>query len=327
MRKRIVAAVEHFSDVSALDPEALASRIRADGIDLLVDLKGYTEGAPLAALALRPAPVQAHWLGYPGTLAAPYIDYLIADQVVVPPAHEADYGEAIAWLPGSYQPNDRSREAAQPPSRASLGLPADATVLCAFNALWKINPPVFDAWAEILRRVPNAVLWLQAGRADDAAANALRRAATDRGIDAARLCFATRRPVADYLALYRHADLFLDTWPYNAHTTASDALWMGVPVVTWLGETFAGRVAASLLGALGMNDLVAPNVAGYMKLATGLATDPSRREALRQRIEAARYTTPLFDARATARAVENAYKTMIEQRRRGQRASFVAGSG
>jgi predicted O-linked N-acetylglucosamine transferase (SPINDLY family) len=327
MRRRIVAAVEHFSDVAALDAKALASRIRADRIDVLVDLKGYTEGAPLAALALRPAPVQAHWLGYPGTLAAPYIDYLIADQVVVPPAHQGDYGEAIAWLPGSYQPNDRSREAAQAPSRASLGLPAAATVLCAFNALWKINPAVFDAWAEILRGVPNTVLWLLAADPDDAAVHALRRAAADRGIDAARLCFATRRPVADYLALYRHADLFLDTWPYNAHTTASDALWMGVPVVTWLGETFAGRVAASLLGALGMSDLVAPNVAGYIKLATALAADPARVGALRQRIEAARYTAPLFDARATARAVENAYRTMIGQRRSGQRASFLVSAG
>jgi predicted O-linked N-acetylglucosamine transferase (SPINDLY family) len=323
MRERIAAAVERFIDVRGLDPEALAKRIRADRIDLLVDLKGYTEGGALAALALRPAPVQAHWVGYPGTLAVPYIDYLIADQIVVPPAHTADYGEAIAWLPGSYQPNDRAREVAVPPARDALGLPREGVVLCAFNALWKITPGVFDAWAEILKRVPGSVLWLLATGHGDSAVVELRRAARSRGVDPDRVHFATRRVAPDYLALYRHADVFLDTWPYNAHTTAADALWMGVPIVTWLGETFAGRVAASLLTALGMHELVGSSVGSYIEMAVALASDRTRRDSLRRRIEAARYTSSLFDARATARAVESAYRTMVHQRRTGHRESFL----
>ncbi len=328
LRKRIMTAVDHFVDARELDPDALAARIRADAIDVLVDLKGYTEGAPLAALARRPAPVQAHWVGYPGTLAAPYIDYLIADRVVVPSAHVADYGEAIAWLPGSYQPNDRLREVGSVPSRAALGLPEEGVVLAAFNATWKITPEVFDTWLTILERAPGSVLWLLQREGDDPVPGRLRRAASALGIDPARLVFATRRPAPDYLALYEHADLFLDTWPYNAHTTASDALWMGVPVITWLGNTFAGRVAASLLTSLGMTDLIAPSIDGYVELAVRLAGDEPARHALLRRIEAARYASPLFDARATTRAVESAYRTMHEQAKLGRRGSFdVAAAG
>ncbi|MBS0321133.1 MAG: glycosyltransferase [Proteobacteria bacterium] len=323
LRKRIVAAVDHFVDARELDPDQLAARIRADAIDVLVDLKGYTEGAPLAALARRPAPVQAHWVGYPGTLAAPYVDYLIADRVVVPAAHVADYAEAIAWLPNSYQPNDRSREVGSVPTRAALGLPEEGVVLCAFNAAWKINPDVFAAWLTVLERAPGSVLWMLQRGDDDPVPGRLRRAASARGIDPARLVFSTRRPAPDYLALYEHADLFLDTWPYNAHTTASDALWMGVPVITWLGNTFAGRVAASLLTAMGLTDLVAPSVDGFVDLAARLANDEAARHALLRRIEAARYAAPLFDARATTRAVESAFRTMHEQSKLGRRASFA----
>ena len=320
LRARVAAACDRFVDAGGWSPEQLAQRIRSDAVDILVDLKGHTEGAPTAALALRPAAVQVHFLGYPGTSGSPAIDYLIGDADVTPFADAADYAETLVQLPGSYQVNDRSRAPAAAPSRAELGLPDGAVVLCCFNAAWKLNPDVADAWAEILRAQPDAVLWLLAGGDDDPAAANLRREFAARGIDGARLVFATRRPQPEYLALYAHADLFLDTWPYNAHTTASDALWMGCPVVTWRGETFAGRVGASLLRAVGLPELVAPDRAGYVALASGLAADAGRRQACRSRLLDAGRASPLFDVAKSARALEAAYDDMARQYRAGTRA-------
>ena len=322
MRARIVAAVEHFVDFRDPRPERLAARIRDDGLDILVDLKGYTEGAPTAVLAMRPAPIQAHWVGYPGTLAAPFIDYLVADKIVVPESHQPDYAEALAWLPHCCQPNDRSRSAASTPPRETLGLADDGVVFAAFNAPWKFNAPVFDAWGRVLASTPRSQLWLLARTDDDPMMANVIRELGRRGVARPRIAFATRRPEPDYLALYRHADVFLDTWPYNAHTTASDALWMGCPVVTWLGETFAGRVGASLVDAAGVPELAAADADGYVALAIALAADPARRARLRDRLMRARNESALFDATATARHIESAFATMVEQRRNGRRESF-----
>jgi protein O-GlcNAc transferase len=322
MRARVAAAVEHFVDVRGRRPQELAARIRDDALDVLIDLKGHTEGAPSAALALRPAPAQAHWIGYPGTLAAPFVDYLLADRIVVPDAHAADYAEALVRLPVCYQPNDRTRRAAASPSRADLGLDPQAFVFASFNAAWKLNAAVFDAWARILAAVPGALLWLLARDAADPVIANARREFAARGIDAVRIAFATRRAPDEYLALYGHVDLCLDTWPYNAHTTASDALWMGCPVITWPGETFAGRVGASLVTAVGAPELVADDVEGYIALAVALAEEPARLAALRRRLAAARDTSPLFDARAMARHVERACSIMAGQSREGRRVAF-----
>ncbi|MEO6749125.1 MAG: glycosyltransferase, partial [Casimicrobiaceae bacterium] len=327
MRARVIAACEHFADLRERRTEAIAARIAGDRLDVLVDLKGYTEGAPTAALALRPAPVQAHWVGYPGTLAAPFIDYLLVDRIVAPPQHVADYAEALVWLPDACQPNDRSRIAAAAPSRQSLGLRDTDIVLASFNAAWKLNPPVFDAWARILASTPRSVLWLMARNGTDPGIANARREMANRGIGSERIVFATRRAQPAYLALYLHADLFLDTWPYNAHTTASDALWMGCPVVTWLGDTFAGRVGASLVNAAGLGELATDSVAAYIELAIALANDAARRASLRVRLAEARTHSPLFDADAMALHVERAYETMVEQHRSGVVASFEVPRG
>ena len=319
MRQRLVRAFDRFVDLKAAAPEQVAARIRDDGIDILVDLKGHTAGAPPRILALRPAPIQTHYLGYPGTIGGGLVDYLIGDAVVTPAAHDADYAEALVRLPGSYQVNDRDRPIAPPPSRADLGLPDDAVVLCNFNATWKIRPEAMDAWAAILARVPGTVLWLLARRDNDPAVANLRREATARGIDPRRVVFADARPNAEYLGLYRRADLFLDTWPYNAHTTGSDALWAGCPVLTLSGETFASRVGESLAGAVGLPELVAHDVDAYVAKAIALAEDRSELARLRSYLDGPGHDSALFDTQRTTRALEAAYVAMADQYRRGVR--------
>jgi len=323
MRARLVRAFDRFVDLRDAAPAAVAQAIRDDGVDVLVDLKGHTQDATPIVLAYHPAPIQVHYLGYPGTIEGGLADYLVGDAIVTPRAHAADYAEALVTLPGSYQVNDGERPVAAAPSRAELGLPATGIVLACFNQTYKINPEVLDAWARILRDVPGAVLWLLARRADEPAVTNLRREAQARGIDPARLVFALHRPNAEYLALYRHADLFLDTWPYNAHTTASDALWAGCPVLTILGETFAGRVAASLLHAVGLPELVADSIDGYVARACELARDDAARARLREHLAGPGRASPLFDTAATTRALERAYETMVEQHRRGVREPFA----
>ena len=294
---------------------------------MLVDLKGHTDGAPTQVLALHPAPIQVHWLGYPGTLGAPLVDYLVGDAVVTPPEEAGDYAEALIELPWSYQGNDRSRVATEPPSRAACGLPDDAVALCCFNNTYKLNPDVFDAWAKVLAAVPRAVLWLLArGDADPAIGN-LRREAAARGIAPERLVFAMRAPQPAYLGLYRHADLFLDTWPYSAHTTASDALWEGCPVLTWRGPTFAGRVAASLLRAVGLPELVAADRDAYVAAAIALANDAPRRARLRSYLEGPGRASPLFDAAGFARALESAFDAMAAQYRAGRKGPIRISAG
>jgi len=325
MRARLMAGFDRFVDALGWPPRRLAAQIAADGVDILVDLNGHTYGAPTDTVALRPAPIQVNYLGYPGTMGAPFIDYLIGDSVVTPFEHAPDYSETLVQLPACYQINDRKRSVAHAPPKGELGLPEEAFVFCAFNQTYKLNPETFDAWAQILAAVPRSVLWLL-GSNDPTVSRLvetnLRREAVARNIDASRLVFASRRSHAKYAGLHRHADLFLDTWPYNAHTTASDALWAGCPVLTWLGDTFAGRVAASLLTAVGLPELIAPDVRGYIAQAIGLATEAGALARYRQYLVDSGRDSALFDTVATTRALERAYTRMAEQTRDGARQSF-----
>jgi protein O-GlcNAc transferase len=322
MRARMVRAFDRFVDLSGRDPLSMAKAIAGDGIDILVDLKGHTQDALAIVLAQRPAPIQVHYLGYPGTIGSGLVDYLVGDTIVTPREHVADYAEALAILPGSYQVNDRARPVAETPARSALGLPADGFVFACFNQTYKLNPEVFDAWAEILRGVPSSVLWLLAKTADDPAIPNLRREAQARGVDPARLVFAPHRANPDYLALYRHAGLFLDTWPYNAHTTASDALWAGCPVLTVQGETFAGRVGASLLHAVGLPDLVTAAPDAFVQRAIELAGDAAAIAGYRAHLEGPGRDSALFDTVRTTRALEEAYLAMAAQYHAGERRSF-----
>jgi predicted O-linked N-acetylglucosamine transferase (SPINDLY family) len=322
MRARVVRAFDRFVDLRDRHPMQVAEIIRHDGIDILVDLKGHTQDATPIVLARRPAPIQVHYLGYPGTLEGGLVDYLVGDAIVTPEEHRADYAEAIVQLPDSYQINDRNRPIGAAPPREALGLPATGVVFASFNQTYKINPDVFDAWMLILRAVPDSVLWLLAKTDNEPAIGNLRREAQARGVDGSRIVFARHRPNADYLALYRHADLFLDTWPYNAHTTASDALWAGCPLLAVRGTTFAGLVAASLLHAVGLPQLVMASVADYVARAIELAQDDEGRAALRAHLAGPGRASALFDTARTTRALENAYETMAAQHRKGVRQSF-----
>jgi predicted O-linked N-acetylglucosamine transferase (SPINDLY family) len=317
MRRRVVAAFDRFVDVSDLTDAEVASLSREWHVDVAVDLKGFTKDARPGIFAHRAAAVQVQYLGYPGTMGVPYIDYVVADATVIPPPERAWYDEKVVWLPHSYQVNDPTRAIAEAtPTREAVGLPAEGFVFCCFNNNYKIVPAVFDAWMRILQRVPGSVLWLLEDNAL-AAAN-LRREAVARGVDPQRLVFAPRAPLPEHLARHRLADLFLDTAPYNAHTTASDALWGGLPLLTCMGRSFASRVGASLLRAVGLPELVTESWADYEALAVALATDRrGELDALRARLAANRLTAPLFDAERFARHLEAAYVAMVERQRAG----------
>jgi predicted O-linked N-acetylglucosamine transferase (SPINDLY family) len=323
LRDRLKQAFERFIDVRSRSDAEVARLMRELEIDIAVDLKGYTSEARPAVFAFRPAPLQVNYLGFPGTMGAAFMDYLIADPIVAPEEHKAFYGEQIVWLPDTYQANDRSRETAEGPiDRASAGLPPSGFVFCCFNNSYKIQPPMFDVWMRLLRSVEGSVLWLLADNA--AATRNLKQEAAARGIDPERLVFAPRRDLPEHLARHRLADLFLDTLPYNAHTTASDALWAGLPIVTCKGNTFAGRVAASLLRAVGLPELVTESLVDYEALALRFARDPSALAAIRSKLSQNRETMPLFDAPRFTRHLEAAYVTMYERHQRGQSpASFA----
>ncbi len=308
LRQRVVAASEHFEELRGLGFEQVAARIRKLGIDILVDLKGATHDTLLPVLAQRPAPLQVGWLGFPGTSGAPYIDYFIGDAVVAPLADSGHFSEQIAQLPNCYQPNDSRRALPLPSSRAEWDLPEDVFVLCAFHQSYKISAEVFDVWCDLLRRIPGSALWLLQWNVN--VQSALVAAARERGIDAERLRFAPLLPLQGHLSRLAHADLFLDTWPCNGHTTAGEALWVGVPVITLLGTTFAQRVAASLLHAVGLDELACADVAGYATTAVALAADRPRRAALRQHLIAQRKESALFDGARFARAIEALYLRM-----------------
>jgi len=309
-RARIAAAADRFVDVSSLDDRAAARAIADAGVDLLVDLNGATDNGRIGIAAWRPAPVQVNWLGFPGTLGAAFYDYLVADAVVIPPGAEADYAETVIRLPHCYQSNDRRR--ARPPgqARAACGLPGDAVVLCCFNQAYKLTRAIFDTWLAVLAAVPRAVLWLYED--NRFAAAALRTRAAAAGIDAGRLVFASHAPPETHLARYAVADLALDTYPCTSHTTASDALWMGCPLVTLTGATFAARVATSLLVSAGVGELAVAGLDDYRALVTALARDDARRDLLRRRTAQAWVSAPLFDTPGFVRDLEAAYAAMAD---------------
>ncbi|MBR1160270.1 tetratricopeptide repeat protein [Bradyrhizobium elkanii] len=316
MRQRLEASFDRFVEVRDINDDEVADLIRQLEIDILVDLKGFTAGSRTRVLGRRPAPIQVNYLGYPGTLGAPFIDYIIADRTVIPDHHREFYSEKVVALPDSYQANDDKRVIADRVfTRGDVGLAPTGFVFCCFNNNYKITPDMFDRWMRILGRVEGSMLWLLEANADSAAN--LRKEAVARGVAAERLVFAPRMSLPDHLARHRLAGLFLDSTPYNAHTTASDALWAGLPVLTILGDTFASRVAASLLHAIGLPELIAESPEAYERMAVDLATHPEKLAALRARLAANRLTAPLFDTRRFTRHIEAAYTAMYERHRAG----------
>ena len=317
IRKRINASVHKIVDISPLGEAAAAAVVRESEIDILVNLNGYFGEHRTDVFAQRPAPIQVNYLGFPGTLGAEYMDYIIADRHVIPADDAKFYTEKIVYLPNCYQANDRKRPIGTPPvGRAECKLPQDSFVFCCFNNNYKIVPEIFECWMRVLQRVDNSVLWLIEDNA--IATGNLRQAAAARGVNPERLIFAARVSPTDHLARHRLADLFLDTLPYNAHTTASDALWAGLPIVSCLGSTFAGRVAASLLEAVGLPELVTTTLADYEALAIKLARDSDMLAALKAKLAANRLTCSLFDTRRYTRHIEAAYVTMWERYQRGE---------
>lgn len=318
MRARLVAGADRFIDLATHDDRAAAQAVRAAGIDILVDLKGYTEGARPGIAALRPAAVQVQYLGYPGTMGTGRggIDYVLADAVVLPPDREDYWDEAVVRLAGCYQANDAHRPIGPATGRADWGLPVDGFVFACFNAAYKLTPDVVACWARLLAVVPGSVLWLLD---PGAALPALQAMLAENGVDPTRLVVAPALPkgrMADHLARHACADLFLDTHPVNAHTTAADALYAGLPVLTRTGGPFIARVAASLLTALGLADLVTADLPAYEALALALARDPARMAGVRGRLAAAR-TLPggPFDTAAFCRRLEAAYVRMADRAR------------
>lgn len=311
-RRRIDRCFDEMVDIRRLGDAHVAQLVRRMGVDVLVNLNGYFGEPRLGVFAHRPSPVQVNYLGFPGTIGVDYIDYLIADRIVIPEASRGHYAEKIVYLPHSYQANDRQREIAdRPMSRSEFGLPDDAFVYCCFNNTYKITPATFDAWMRILKRVPGSVLWLL--DENPAATANLAEEAARRDVGRERLVFSPRLPLPEHLARHRLADLFLDTLPYNAHTTASDALWAGLPLLTRTGTTFPGRVGASLLTAVGLPELVTTSAAHFEAMAVELAFDRPRLREITQRLAANRLTQPLFDTPRFTRSLEAAYRTMVER--------------
>jgi predicted O-linked N-acetylglucosamine transferase (SPINDLY family) len=311
LRGRIIGAADHFIDLRGSSDREAARRVREDGIDLLIDLQGQTRGQRQGILAHRPAPLQVAFLGYPGSTGASYMDYLIGDPLVTPFELAGLYTEKLAQMPGTFQPNGRWRPLPQPMSRAAAGLPEDAFVMCAFNHTYKILPAAFDAWCAVMREVPNAVLWLKEtnGQLRDGAW----RQAELRGVARERVLFAPNVGYADHFSRLALADVFADTWPYNAHTTAADALWAGVPVVTLPGESFASRVAMSILAAAGLEGLAMRSVEDYTAALVTMAKDPDVLPGLRSHLTTNRMALPLFDAPAYTRHFEALLQRMWQR--------------
>jgi predicted O-linked N-acetylglucosamine transferase (SPINDLY family) len=326
MRARLRKGFDAFHDVRGLDDHAIARRIAELNIDIAIDLMGYTENCRPGILSQRPAPVQALYLGYPSTTGGDFIDYAIADANVLPESQQTNFSERAVYLPGSFMTGDAAREIGAVPSRAQAGLPEQGFVFCCFNNRYKITPPVFDIWMRLLTGVEGSVLWLSGG--NPASMDNLRREAQARGVAPERLVFAPRvEKLADHLARHRLADIFLDTLPYNAHSTANDALYAGLPVLTCAGEAFASRVAASLLHAVGMPELVTNSPVDYEALALKLARDPSALAAVKSKLAANRATSPLFDTEKFSVNIEAAYEQMWQRHQRGEQPAGFAVAG
>jgi len=307
------AAFDQFIDVRNQPDKYSALLSRNMEIDIAVDLAGFTTFGRTDIFALRASPIQVSYLGYPGTMGADFIDYIIADPMLIPEDSKQHYREKIVYLPNSYQVNDAKRSISDKAfTRAELELPPTGFVFCCFNNSYKITPPVFDRWMRILKKVDGSVLWLS--EHNGKAASNLRKEALARGVNPERLIFAKRLPLlGEHLARHCSADLFLDTLPYNAHTTASDALWAGLPVLTCLGKTFAGRVAASLLNAIHLPELITTTPEAYEVLVIELATNADRLAEVKQKLAKNRLTTPLFDTTLFTKHIEAAYTAMYER--------------
>lgn len=315
--RRIAASFERFINVSGKSNREVAELMRALEIDIAVDLMGYTQDHRAAIFGYRPAPVHTAYLGYPGTTGSPFMDYIIADKTVIPTQQVHCYSEKIAWLPDSYQARDTTLPATQPAAtRASFGLPDEGFVFCCFNSIHKVTPTVFDIWMRLLAAVPQSVLWLLEG--NDTAKTNIANEAQQRGIGPERIVYAGKIALELYFARLPLADLFLDTLPYNAHTTAGDALWAGLPVLTCMGHTFAGRVAASVLQAVGLPELITTDLREYEARALKLANNPSLLRDIRAKLMENRAVCPLFDADRLRRHIESAYLTMAKQSQRGK---------
>jgi protein O-GlcNAc transferase len=311
MRKRLQNAFDQFVDIRSDSDVDAARRIYADNVSILVDLTGYTESTRSGILALRPAPLQLNYLGYEATMGADFVDYLIADHFLVPPEHQMHCTEKILYLPNCFQPTDRTRPRLSAPSRASCGLSDGNFVFCCFNQTYKITPEVFDIWCRLLIAVPDSILWLFAST--PYSEENLKREAKSRGVDPLRLVMAPMLEPAQHLARIQCADLFLDTTPINAGTTCSDALWMGLPIVTYSGESLSSRMAGSLLSAMGVPELITYNLKDYYNLAVNLATDRKTLASIRRKIIANRDTAPLFDSVRFTHDLESAYIKLMEE--------------
>jgi protein O-GlcNAc transferase len=316
MRSRIAGAFDQFIDARSKDDREAAALLRHLEIDIAVDLMGFTHESRPGIFALRPAPVAVNYLGFPGTMGADYVDYVIADRFVIPPERQGDFCERIACLPDVFQVNDSKRRMSErAPSRHAAGLPETGFVFCAFGNSYKITPVMFEVWMRLVREVDGSVLWLLGG--STGVEQNLRREAQARGVAAERLIFAPRVPYADYLRRYQLADLFLDTAPFNGGATASDALWAGLPLITWSGEAFAARMAGSLLRAAGLPELVTSSLEDYARTALALAQDPAALAALKARLAENRATCALFDSARFRRHLEAAYQTMWQRHQAG----------
>jgi protein O-GlcNAc transferase len=311
LRARMIKAFDHFIDARAMSAQQIARQMREMEVDIAIDLGGYTSDTRTAIFAYRPAPVQVNYLGYPGTMGTSYFDYILADRHIIPLQQRQFYNEKVAYLPDTYLPTDNSVQISErTPTRAECGLPDTGVVFCSFSHDYKISPPVFDVWMRLLLQVPGSVLWLMS-RGELAQGN-LRKEAQARGVEPSRLIFAGRVPlVEDHLARYRQADVFLDTHPYNAHTTAADALMAGLPVVTYMGNSFPSRVAGSLLHAIGLPELIAHTMLDYENIALQLATDPSALLDTKTRLLANQKTHALFQTDRFCRNLEDALVRMV----------------
>ena len=309
MRARLKRAFDHFEDVRGRSDAEVAQWLKACETDIAVDLNGHTHGARTGIFAHRPAPVQVNYLVYPGTMGAPFIDTILADRIVLPLDQQACFSEKIVHLPDCYQANDATRALLPAPARTEAGLPAEGFVFCSLNNGWKITRPMFEIWMRLLAQVEDSLLWLL----DGPHTGNLRREAAARGVEPSRLVFAPKLPPEQHLARHQLADLFLDTLPYNAHTSCSDALWAGLPVITCYGKAFPGRVAASLLKAIDLPELVTTNLADYETRALELAKNPALLAATKHKLLRNRRATPLYDSERFRQAIEAAYEKMLTQ--------------
>ena len=317
-RKRIVSAFDELVPIHEMTDYQAAMRIHDDEVDILVDLKGFTKDARTRIFSYRPAPVQVNYLGYPSTMGADFIDYIIADRFIAPMEHQPYYDEAIVHLPDTYFPNDTKRKISnEVPTREQYDLPEDAFVFCSFNNAYKISEKTFDSWMRILNATENSVLWLF--EANPLCKANLQREAIARKVDPNRMIFSPMVPkMEDHLARCRLADLFLDTLPYNAHTTATDALWAGLPILTCTGDAFSGRVATSLLNAVGLPELVTDNLDDYEKIALELANDPAKLKNMKSKLQENITSKPLFDIDKYTKNIELAYENMVHLHSEGK---------